>query len=71
MPASETAGLAIRCHTGGVDAAELPSCYPRADAVIDHIRNDGLADVVDCIASFGCIIAGDSAIDGKTRRARR
>jgi hypothetical protein len=71
MPASETGGLDIRFHAGGVDASELPSSYPRADAVIDQIRSDGFADMVGCIDSSGCIIAGDIAIDGKARRARR
>jgi hypothetical protein len=71
MPASETGGLDIRFHTGGVDASELPSSYPRADPVIEQIRSDGFADMFGCIDSSGCIIAGDIAIDGKARRARR
>ena len=57
--AAETAGLDIRFHAGGVDASELPSSYKRAGTVMDQIRDYGLADVVDCIDPFGCIMAGD------------
>lgn len=59
MLAAETAGLDIRFHAGAVDAAELPSSYKRAAAVTDQIRDYGLADVVDYIDPFGCIMAGD------------
>jgi len=59
MLAAETAGLDIRFHAGAVDASELPSSYKRAAAVTDQIRDYGLADVVDYIDPFGCIMAGD------------
>lgn len=61
MLAAETAGLDIRFHGGAVDASELPSSYKRAGAVMDQIRDYGLADVVDCIDPYGCIMAGDLA----------
>lgn len=59
MLTAETAGLDIRFHAGGIDPSELPSSYKRADAVIRQIADFGLADVVDCIDPYGCIMAGD------------
>lgn len=71
MLAAETQGLDIRFHAGAVDASELPSSYKRAGAVMDHIHDYGLADVVDCIDPYGCIMAGDIAPPWQTRQARR
>lgn len=67
----ETAGLDIRFHAGGVDASELPSSYKRAGAVMDQIRDYGLADVVDCIDPYGCIMAGDIIPHWQAKRTRR
>lgn len=69
--AAETAGLDIRFHAGRIDASELPSSYKRAGAVIEQIREYGLADVVDCIDPYGCIMAGDIAPPWKGKRTRR
>ncbi len=71
MLAAETAGLDIRFHAGAVDASELPSSYKRAAAVMDQIRDYGLADVVDCIDPYGCIMAGDMPQPWQTKRTRR
>lgn len=71
MLAAETAGLDIRFHAGKVDASELPSSYKRAAAVMDQIRDYGLADVVDCIDPYGCIMAGDIMPPWQAKRARR
>ncbi|AWD23410.1 RNA-splicing ligase RtcB [Fuscovulum blasticum] len=71
MLAAETAGLDIRFHAGAVDASELPSSYKRAGAVMYQIRDYGLADVVDCIDPYGCIMAGDIVPDWQARRTRR
>lgn len=71
MLAAETAGLDIRFHAGAVDASELPSSYKRAGAVTDQIRDFGLADVVDWIEPYGCIMAGDIAPAWQGRRMRR
>ena len=68
MLAAETAGLDIRFHAGAVDASELPSSYKRAAAVMDQIRDYGLADVVDCIDPYGCIMAGDLPPFWQTRK---
>ena len=71
MLAAETAGLDIRFHAGAVDASELPSSYKRAGAVIEQIRDYGLAEVVDCIDPYGCIMAGDMPQPWQIKRARR
>ncbi|MDR0809333.1 MAG: RtcB family protein [Gemmobacter sp.] len=71
MLAAETAGLDIRFHAGTVDASELPSSYKRAGAVMDQIRDYGLADVVDCIDPYGCIMAGDIVPHWQAKRTRR
>lgn len=71
MLAAETAGLDIRFHAGAVDASELPSSYKRAGAVMDQIHDYGLADVVDCIDPYGCIMAGDIIPHWQGKRTRR
>lgn len=71
MLAAETAGLDIRFHAGVVDASELPSSYKRATAVTDQIGDYGLADVVDFIDPYGCIMAGDMPPPWQTKRTRR
>lgn len=55
----ETAGLDIRFHAGGVDTSELPSSYKNAKAVVEQIKAYDLAEIVDYIDPFGCIMAGD------------
>ncbi len=56
---AETKGLDIRFHAGGIDASELPSGYKNAAALVAQIAQFGLAEVVDYIDPFGCIMAGD------------
>ncbi|MBJ2150568.1 RtcB family protein [Paracoccus sp. IB05] len=70
MMATETAGLDIRFCAGVVDGSELPSGYKRAGAVTEQIRDYGLADVVDCIDPYGCIMAGDKPPPWKMRNRR-
>lgn len=72
MLAAETKGLDIRFHAGTVDASELPSSYKPAEKVIQQIADYGLADVVDCIDPYGCVMAGDLAPFWQTgKRTRR
>lgn len=59
MLAAETKGLDIRFHAGVVDASELPSSYKPAASVMRQIDDYGLAEIVDCIDPYGCIMAGD------------
>jgi len=65
MLAAETAELDIRFYAGAVDASELPSSYKRAGAVMDHIRDYGVADVVDCIDQMAASWPGTSSRIGK------
>ncbi len=57
--AEETAGLDVRFFAGKVDASELPSSYKPAAAVAAQIESFNLAEVVDWIDPYGCIMAGD------------
>ncbi|MEM6488338.1 MAG: RtcB family protein [Pseudomonadota bacterium] len=57
----ETEGIDARFWTGDPDLSELPSAYKRADAVVAQIERFGLADVVDRVEPYGCLMAGDWA----------
>jgi tRNA-splicing ligase RtcB len=39
--------------------------------VTDQIRDFGLAEVVDCIDPYGCIMAGDIVPNWQGKRTRR
>lgn len=56
---AETRGLDVRFAAGPVDASELPSSYKRAATVTAAMERHGLAEVVDHIDPYGCIMAGD------------
>lgn len=57
--AAETKGLDVRFHAGGIDASELPSSYKSAASVVEQIKEYGLAEIVDYIDPYGCVMAGD------------
>ncbi|MEO1688259.1 MAG: RtcB family protein, partial [Pseudomonadota bacterium] len=59
LVARETQGIDARFHCGRPDASELPSAYKRADHVVAQIERFGLAEIVDRVEPFGCIMAGD------------
>lgn len=44
---------------GKVDASELPSSYKPAAAVAAQFESFGMAQIVDWIDPYGCIMAGD------------
>ena len=69
--AAETNGLDIRFHAGGVDASELPSSYKPAATLVRQIDDHGLAEIVDRIEPYGCIMAGDIAPFWGAKRVRR
>lgn len=71
MLEAETKGLDIRFHAGKVDASELPSSYKRADAVVAQIEEFGLADIVDRIEPFGCIMSGEAGPFWRTKKRTR
>jgi tRNA-splicing ligase RtcB len=57
--AEETAGIDARFFMGITDISELPSAYKNAASVRRQITEYGLAEVVDEVMPFGCIMAGD------------
>ena len=55
-------------------ASELPSSYKKADTVVEQIKKYDLAEIVDYIDPFGCIMAGDIPpfwMNKKNRKGRR
>jgi tRNA-splicing ligase RtcB len=57
--AEETADIDARFFMGITDISELPSAYKNAESVRSQIAEFDLAEVVDEILPFGCIMAGD------------
>ena len=66
--ARETKGLDVRFWAGKPDTGELPSAYKRADEVVRQIRAFDLAEVVDYVDPYGCIMAGDWQTDFHRQR---
>lgn len=56
---AETAAIDARFFSGIPDPTELPSGYKNADEVRRQIEAFGLAEVVDEVLPYGCIMAGD------------
>jgi tRNA-splicing ligase RtcB (3'-phosphate/5'-hydroxy nucleic acid ligase) len=65
--ARETAGLDARFYSGNIDVSELPSAYKPAATVRAQMAQFGLAEVVDEIHPYGCIMAGDWERDAPWR----
>lgn len=57
--AAETKGIDARFFSGIPDISELPSAYKDAAAVRRQIERYGLAEVVDEVLPYGCIMAGE------------
>ena len=71
---AETEGLDIRFPAGGIDASELPSSYKNAANVVRQIDGFGLAEIVDYIDPYGCMMAGDVPpfwLNRKKKKGRR
>lgn len=69
--ARETKGLDARFFCGKPDVSELPGAYKSAASVRAQIAEYGLAEVVDEVIPFGCIMAGDWQKDAPWRKRRR
>lgn len=67
----EIKGLDIRFFSGNPDPTELPSGYKNADEIIRQIRHFELADVVDKVLPYGCIMAGDVEKDAPWRNKEK
>ncbi|WP_190292523.1 RtcB family protein [Roseibium aggregatum] len=69
--AEETEGLDVRFFMGKADISELPSAYKNAASVRAQIERYGLAEVVDEVVPYGCIMAGDWHQDPPWRRKKK
>lgn len=54
----ETAGIDVRFYTNKIDISELPSAYKNANEVKKQIQVFGLANIIDEINPYGCIMVG-------------
>lgn len=68
--AEETKGIDARFYMGIPDISELPSAYKNAASVKAQIAQFGLADIVDEVLPYGCIMAGDWERDAPWRKKR-
>lgn len=64
----ETRGIDARFYMGIPDISELPSAYKNAASVRAQITHFGLAEVVDEVLPYGCIMAGDWERDAPWRK---
>ncbi len=69
--ADETKDIDARFFSGITDISELPSAYKNAAAVRRQIEHYGLAEVVDEVVPYGCIMAGDWEADAPWRRKKK
>jgi RNA-splicing ligase RtcB len=69
--AEETQGIDARFYCGTIDISELPSAYKDAEAVKRQIHAFDLAEVLDEIMPYGCIMAGDWEADAPWRRKKK
>lgn len=68
--ADETKGIDARFFMGNPDISELPSAYKNAAELRAQISEYGLADIVDEVIPFGCIMAGDWERDMPWRKKK-
>lgn len=68
--ADETKGIDARFYMGNPDISELPSAYKNAAELRVQITEYGLADVVDEVLPFGCVMAGDWERDMPWRKKK-
>ncbi|MFM2282181.1 MAG: hypothetical protein RLZZ444_4412, partial [Pseudomonadota bacterium] len=68
--AKETEGLDVRFFSNAPDVSELPSAYKNAANVRAQINHYGLAEVVDEVIPYGCIMAGDWQKDALWRKKK-
>lgn len=68
--AEETAHIDARFFMGITDISELPSAYKNAAAVRAQINEFGLAEIVDEVIPYGCIMAGDWERDAPWKKKK-
>ncbi|MGE0283291.1 MAG: hypothetical protein AB7P20_22090 [Rhizobiaceae bacterium] len=69
--AEETKGIDVRFFSGVTDISELQSAYKSASAVRRQVEDYGLAEIVDEVLPYGCIMAGDWEANAPWRKKRR
>ena len=69
--AEETRHIDARFYMGIPDISELPSAYKIASAVKAQISEYGLADIVDEVIPYGCIMAGDWEQEAPWRQKKK
>ena len=69
--AEETKGIDARFFSGVTDITELPSAYKNAAAVRRQIEHYELAEIVDEVLPYGCIMAGDWEANAPWRKKRQ
>lgn len=67
----ETEGLDARFFMGIPDITELPSAYKDAAIVRAQIEQFGLAEIVDQVLPYGCIMAGDWEQEAPWRKKKK
>lgn len=67
----ETSGLDARFFMGITDTTELPSAYKDAGAVRAQIGEYALAEIVDEVIPYGCIMAGDWEQEAPWRKRKQ
>ena len=70
MIAEQAPGIDVRFHCGIPDVSELPWAYKDADSIKKQVVDFGLAEVVDTVEPYGCIMAGDWERDAPWRKKR-
>lgn len=69
--AEETQGIDARFFFHEIDISELPSAYKDAEEVKRQIREFGLAETIDEILPYGCLMAGDWEQDAPWRKKKK
>ncbi len=69
--AEETTGIDARFYLEIHDLSELPSAYKDAPSVRAQIESFGLAEIVDEVIPYGCIMAGDWLTPFLERKRKR
>jgi RNA-splicing ligase RtcB len=67
----ETKGIDARFHSGRIDISELPSAYKNAEEVKRQIKEFNLADVVDEVLPYGCIMSGEIDAPWKNKKKNK
>ncbi|TPN83809.1 RtcB family protein [Mesorhizobium sp. CU2] len=68
--AEETRGIDARFFSGVTDISELPSAYKNAASMRRQIEHFGLAEIVDEVLPYGCIMAGDWEANAPWRKKK-